>query len=1719
MLLGFLFISNQGQADGSRCPQEVIFGQSPGGEITEGQTVEFINESPAADAWQWYVGEELVSIEKDLGYTFEFAGEYAVKLRGFSKVENCWGEYSTLVSVLSAPCPFEASFVIEPNGPWIAGQTLEFFNTSSIGAAWEWSLNGKVMSESENWSYTFEFPGTYTITYRVFSKKYGCWVSYSQTITILDPEPAFCGSDERATPFNPNAGELTFYDRFGNQYALSELYLTDTATGTGVPMAKGASFPGCDCQTEFGINTGQFDLFFEDCNLSTGSGFDDPTASTYMGSPSTVGADRRRTLCQVYADLSAMLPAASTTCNGGTPAKVNVKVEPSAYGSAYPALPADVGGIGSGYISTMGTADGEINVLPLIVYNSGSAPGWMANTYHGKVRFNFHSFPYAWYYGALPVPATQFDFYTVALHESLHMLGFGSYINEFSGGIWGSSLTGTANGGFSGWDAEITKVTGNVDVIDRTAPYAHLLEPSLTLPQDFTQSCQGLGNDLVIGTNSVPLYTGNSFQMGSSLSHLDESCNGATYVMHPALGLGMGKRTLSADEESLLDDLGYSINGSCAVSAGYDLFGACGNVISMSACNNTWYQLYETDLIGNDPNATGIANLEVVSGPVNVGPWFPNTNPFSYYVQSTGGTAGVALLRYQPVGCNGELGNVSYVEIELVACQAVGCEFTGNYPYTNTAATPASNCGTAGNPDCVDCGFNKNPDNLICNPEMCANDYNINFAHQDYHHLVCTVGGGSSNNVGPGFELPGWYRAEETPGYFTASMSQSTSTWTANMPVQIDATSGYLHLGTINSNEAVYTRVSMSPNSRYLMSLYGEGNGWNSGIDLDVVLTNQLYVFNCSYTGGLPNGGPNFQRVWYQRFYGTNVPSGGVNTGTWDRKGTHFTVNNGFSPLAIYFKARYVTGMRMDFLMDNVEIVEDPFTAGPDELKPCPGQPVVLGGPDFEFPMLSDVRVRYVWTEVGSGSVLLDYWTERERNGNYTIYDNLVTSAVTTIPQVTVNPLVNTTYRLTRTFELDPNNTFGGLPANTFSGLQLTDDRVVTVTPGPTATANFTATVNCFAGVFTSDPAETGSSFGHSWDFDSDGNLDAFVANPTFTFPAPGNYTVTHYVTTSCGSVYSTNQVVTVVGGTGGGPLTFPMEIEGTLASTTDFGGALAYGSNGLYVAGLAFGNTQLPQVTGTTPAGNIYVAHYEPNGCGIQWNLDLAANVAFPFNNIEPLDIEVNAADELYLLFNFTGSFTVNSTTYTSAGGVDYAIVKVDAAGQPQYAILGGGTGDDYAHDLEFVGNEIRVVGRINGTTGSFTVGTSTLTYQSVAQTDPDFTPGIGFLANYQDGGTSFTGLWGDDLGAYVVPPRLAVDATGNSYVVANHYASFTFAGATQNPIGGVGVVAYSYGPTGTERWATPLGSIGQDVSRKNNQSLEDIAVNASGVVYVSFDYGTTGLGGTIGAQLAGINASTGGTNWQVQVADAGSWQTTYTNTTVQTSFNGAYTVTRGLALAPNGDVFIAGLFQAGYVDALNSQPTTIAGAGPFSSTNYWNSFVGRYDGAGTAVSGFANVNLPGNPLTQDDAHDMFLMDMVTDASGNLYTSMVLDGTGNLGAAVTGDNYDIFVSRMGTTGTPAYFRAADGDTTPEFASEMQPIEVSLFPNPTEGHIRLQFHDFLQQTGQLIVLDAMGREVMREAIRSSDMEVDMQRLPAGSYIFNIQVGQSISRHRVVKTSR
>ena len=185
-----------------------------------------------------------------------------------------------------------------------------------------------------------------------------------------------------------------------------------------------------------------------------------------------------------------------------------------------------------------------------------------------------------------------------------------------------------------------------------------------------------------------------------------------------------------------------------------------------------------------------------------------------------------------------------------------------------------------------------------------------------------------------------------------------------------------------------------------------------------------------------------------------------------------------------------------------------------------------------------------------------------------------------------------------------------------------------------------------------------------------------------------------------------------------------------------------------------------------------------------------------------------------------------------TSAGSRDVFVAKLDANGNTLWAISGGGTASDSAHDLAVSAGGTSVI------TGAFldsaTFGTHTITATNV-------TSDI-FVARISSSGAftyaaSAGGISPDSGNA------VGLDSAGNAYVVgtfASTNAKFgshtvTSSSSTYNEE----IFVAKVDPTGLWVWAVGAGGTGNDYG-------QDIAVRSNGTSYIVGSFTTTATFGT---------------------------------------------------------------------------------------------------------------------------------------------------------------------------------------------------------------------------------------------------------------------------------
>ena len=148
---------------------------------------------------------------------------------------------------------------------------------------------------------------------------------------------------------------------------------------------------------------------------------------------------------------------------------------------------------------------------------------------------------------------------------------------------------------------------------------------------------------------------------------------------------------------------------------------------------------------------------------------------------------------------------------------------------------------------------------------------------------------------------------------------------------------------------------------------------------------------------------------------------------------------------------------------------------------------------------------------------------------------------------------------------------------------------------------------------------------------------------------------------------------------------------------------------------------------------------------------------------------IATDSSGNVYVIGKYSGSFTIGSTTLTSAGSNDVFVAKYDTSGTAQWARSIGGTGSDTGYGIatDSAGN-VYVTGIYSGT-ATFAPGT---TLTSAGYNDA-------FVTKYD---TSGTVQWAESIGGTNTDSGygIATDSGGNVYVTGSYQGTATFASGT---------------------------------------------------------------------------------------------------------------------------------------------------------------------------------------------------------------------------------------------------------------------------------------------------------------------------------------------------
>ena len=509
--------------------------------------------------------------------------------------------------------------------------------------------------------------------------------------------------------------------------------------------------------------------FFDDVINNTDFGFDE---GDWYGDPIdgiTLGDKRREVVCQVFRDLSILVPAATSDD------MVNIQILSEGDGSD-DIVPFNAAGVGgSFYLPVSASNNSWLDPVVWKTLVSGTSEyddlislgfGLASGTFHGRMGIRFPSSAFCYDLDwEVDVSNTEcLDLYSLALHESLHIMGIASAVGET-----GSSNIEDAPNQYFRYDSYLQSNLGTPLIQGDGTDYDLSFNSAVSL-------VDGCGSIFFVGNHTSVFLTpeigqevfagDGSFAEGTSLSHFmcyapddppDPNCDYSAcptvtstdnYVMNTCARCDAVQRFPHPAEVKVLCDMGYKLSGtygecvlphdgiypcqtydvcerSCAIVGRHDWQDNAGNryETGFELEDGTPIALEIDNFLNNDymdgvnccdPTELTFTGLEVIYGigTVNV----IGASSFEYIPGE--GEAGFVYLRYVPF-CENAAGEVSawgtptFVSIWVNAhllypCNPSSCNLICHGDFeavTDEHARPLSFVGLGNN-----AGINNSPD-------------------------------------------------------------------------------------------------------------------------------------------------------------------------------------------------------------------------------------------------------------------------------------------------------------------------------------------------------------------------------------------------------------------------------------------------------------------------------------------------------------------------------------------------------------------------------------------------------------------------------------------------------------------------------------------------------------------------------------------------------------------------------------------------------------------------------------------------------------------------------------------------------------------------------------------------------------------------------------------------------------------------------------------------
>ncbi len=151
----------QSQGCNSLCLNPINIGFSLSAYVIQaGNAVNFTNSTTPASNYTWQVNGVPVATTTNHNQLFSTPGTYTITLIATNGDPSC---DETLDQILIVTCQAQASFVMNPAGPYLPGANITFTSTATNATTYQWLLDGVPQSTATSFNMTFNNAGGHSV--------------------------------------------------------------------------------------------------------------------------------------------------------------------------------------------------------------------------------------------------------------------------------------------------------------------------------------------------------------------------------------------------------------------------------------------------------------------------------------------------------------------------------------------------------------------------------------------------------------------------------------------------------------------------------------------------------------------------------------------------------------------------------------------------------------------------------------------------------------------------------------------------------------------------------------------------------------------------------------------------------------------------------------------------------------------------------------------------------------------------------------------------------------------------------------------------------------------------------------------------------------------------------------------------------------------------------------------------------------------------------------------------------------------------------------------------------------------------------------------------------------------------------------------------------------------------------------------------------------------